>query len=364
MPDGRGPTADRWRRPTPGAPPCGRRGPPRGRPPSASTDGGSACADRTRSPPRPRRAPARRPECPTAPPRAGTARRRRPVRRPRRATAAGSSAGSELMRRTKPSSIAAADERLPEIQKPPASSAAETFRGTSSRASGMPRVSATMRSRTRGSIPPSITDSSSSRASPSDRPSITSSGRPASTSGAIARPRRPARRARPAGARDEAQGLHRHLVEPLRVVDDAEQGLVVGGGGHQAQHRQARPGNGPASARRRGRTRRPAPRAAVPAARRRGPSAARTAAAAPRRRVPCRTARPPPGRSGNPMPVRQRSRAVRVLPTPASPRSTSTWQLSGSGGRHQAVAASRIRWRARADALPPPSLDFDHRHRS
>jgi hypothetical protein len=38
--------------------------------------------------------------------------------------------------------------------------------------------------------------------------------------------------------RDEAKGLHRHLVEPLRVVDDAEQGLVLGGRRHQAQHRQ------------------------------------------------------------------------------------------------------------------------------
>ena len=37
---------------------------------------------------------------------------------------------------------------------------------------------------------------------------------------------------------DEAERLHRHLVEPLRVVDDAEQRLVVGGGGHQAQHGQ------------------------------------------------------------------------------------------------------------------------------
>ena len=36
----------------------------------------------------------------------------------------------------------------------------------------------------------------------------------------------------------KAECLHRHLVEPLRVVDDAEQGLIIGGGRHQAQHRQ------------------------------------------------------------------------------------------------------------------------------
>ena len=39
-------------------------------------------------------------------------------------------------------------------------------------------------------------------------------------------------------ARDEGQCLHRHLVEPLRVVDDTEQGLIVVGGRHQAQHSQ------------------------------------------------------------------------------------------------------------------------------
>ena len=143
------------------------------------------------------------------------------------------------MRRTKLSSIAAADERLPEIQNPPASSAAETFRGTSSRASGMPRVSATMRSRTRGSIPPNITDSSRSRASASDRPPITSSGSPANASAPPSRAAKTMRdRLGQQAPRDEGERLHRHLVEPLRVVDDAEQGLVVGGRGHQAQHRQ------------------------------------------------------------------------------------------------------------------------------
>jgi len=34
------------------------------------------------------------------------------------------------------------------------------------------------------------------------------------------------------------EGLHRHLVEPLCVVDDAQQRAVIGGGRHQAQHGQ------------------------------------------------------------------------------------------------------------------------------
>ena len=145
--------------------------------------------------------------------------------------------GSDWMRRTKLSSIWPAERRPAEFQNPPASSAAETFRGTSSSASGMPRVSATMRSRTRGSIPPTITDSSSSRASPSDRPLITSSGSPANASAPPFADREDqCDRLGHQAARDEGKCLHRHLVEPLRVVDDAEQGLVIGGGRHQAQH--------------------------------------------------------------------------------------------------------------------------------
>ena len=104
----------------------------------------------------------------------------------------------------------------------------------------MPRVSATMRSRTRGSIPPTITDSSNSRASPSDKPLITSSGSPANTSPPPSS-RTPNKRRDRLGhqaARDEGQCLHRHLVEPLGVVDDTEQGLAVRGGGHQAEHRE------------------------------------------------------------------------------------------------------------------------------
>jgi hypothetical protein len=48
------------------------------------------------------------------------------------------------MRAMNPSSMAAVEERRPEIQKPPVSSAAETLCGTSINASGTPRVSATM----------------------------------------------------------------------------------------------------------------------------------------------------------------------------------------------------------------------------
>ena len=102
----------------------------------------------------------------------------------------------------------------------------------------MPRVSATMRSRTFGSIPPNITDSSSSRESASDRPSISSAGRPAKPSGESRTANTNATGSASSRLRDEPERLHRHLVEPLRVVDETEQRLVIGGGGHQAQHRQ------------------------------------------------------------------------------------------------------------------------------
>jgi len=91
--------------------------------------------------------------------------------------------GKAWMRRMNSSSRAAVDERLPVIQNPPASSTADALRGTSTMANGIPRVSATMRSRTRGSMPACITESSSSLASASDSPATSISGNPASTSG-------------------------------------------------------------------------------------------------------------------------------------------------------------------------------------
>ena len=127
--------------------------------------------------------------------------------------------------------------RISRTRRP--SSVAVTLRGTSRMASGTPRVSATMRSRTRGSIPPNITDSSRSRASPSDSPSIDQFRKPGQRLGAVVAGREDQcdrLGQQPSG--DEGKCLHRHLVEPLRVVDDAEQRLIGSGGGHQAQHGQ------------------------------------------------------------------------------------------------------------------------------
>ena len=88
------------------------------------------------------------------------------------------SGGRTSSRRTKLSSIRPAS--VPAL-RPSASSAAVQAWGSSSRASGLPRVSATIRSRTRGSTGPGSTESRRARASASSRPRISSSASPDSS---------------------------------------------------------------------------------------------------------------------------------------------------------------------------------------
>ncbi len=87
--------------------------------------------------------------------------------------------GSAVTRRSKRSSMLPASGTAPARPNPPASSATVSPRGSSSSANGMPRVSATIWSRTRWSIGPLSTESSSVRASASGKPRTTSSGNPA-----------------------------------------------------------------------------------------------------------------------------------------------------------------------------------------
>ncbi len=96
-------------------------------------------------------------------------------------------------------------------------------RGISSRASGMPRVSATIWSRTRTSSGPASTESSSARASAAGRPATTSSGRPASSLPGTRTPKTMPTRLRPEAAGDERQHLRRGAVDPLLIVDQAQQ---------------------------------------------------------------------------------------------------------------------------------------------
>ena len=123
---------------------------------------------------------------------------------------------------------------------PPASSAGVNPRGSSISASGLPRVSSRIRAFTRSSSGPGIVASSSSRASSAASPSITSSGSPSS---ACSSPDSRSANTNPdplrqEPARHERERLRGHPVEPLRVVDDAHERLLLGGVGQQAQDRQ------------------------------------------------------------------------------------------------------------------------------
>jgi hypothetical protein len=89
--------------------------------------------------------------------------------------------GSASSCRAKLSSIRPASGVAPGRPNPPASCAGVSPRGNSRSASGFPRVSAMIRSRTRVSSGPASTQASSARASSSRSPSTSSSGSPASS---------------------------------------------------------------------------------------------------------------------------------------------------------------------------------------
>ena len=122
--------------------------------------------------------------------------------------------------------------------KPPASWAGESPRGSSSSASGFPRVSATIRSRTRSSSGPGITESSRTRAScvgESADEQLRQPGQVAPLAGLAGREHQPDRVRREA-ARNERQRQRGGAVLPLRVVDHADERALLGGAGEQAEH--------------------------------------------------------------------------------------------------------------------------------
>ena len=98
-------------------------------------------------------------------------------------------------------------------------------RGSSSSARGLPRVSATIRSRTRASSRPGMAVASSARASASGRPSSAQLRQPRELAplGGLAHRKHEPHRLGQQASRHEAQDLSRGAVEPLRVVDDAQQ---------------------------------------------------------------------------------------------------------------------------------------------
>ena len=195
---------------------------------------------RSRSTPRPRRPPPRRARCPSL----SIARQSR-IASPVGSTAAVRSrrrvsAPSGVSRRMKLSSTRLASGIVAGSPNPPASSAGVKPRGSSSSAKGLPRVSATIRSRTTASSGPTSAPSSRLRASPSPSPSICSSGRPrkcwSSATGRAANTRATdsASRRRATNASICAETGSSHCASSTRQTT----GLLLGDRRQQAEHRQ------------------------------------------------------------------------------------------------------------------------------
>ena len=121
---------------------------------------------------------------------------------------------------------------------PPASSAGVSPRGSSSSASGLPRVSAMIRSRTRASSGPARAESSSARAWSVLQPCYHQLGLPGQFGARIAGREHQRDRVGGQPPRHEPERLLRGLVQPLLVVDQADQRLVSGHLGEQAEHGQ------------------------------------------------------------------------------------------------------------------------------
>ena len=221
----------------------------------------------------------------------------------------------------------ASSDSAPGNPNPPASCAGESPRGSSNNANGLPRVSATSWSATRSSSRPGITDARSARASAS-RSTLDHQLRQARVQLArLARGEQHHHRLRQQPARHERQCLRRGAVQPLRVVDHAQQRPLLRGLREQAQHRQA--DEEPVRHRARAQAERGlrAPRAVDPEAARAGRASGRTTDAAPRTRAPSPTPPPPPAAPADPTPTRSRARAApssrcpprRAPPAPRSP---------------------------------------------
>ena len=193
---------------------------------------------------------------------------------------------------------------------------------------------------------------SSARASPSTRPRTSSSGRCRSSS-----PGSRAANTSPTGSASSRRATNASvsaevLVQPLRVVDDAQQRPLLGRLGEQAEHGEADQEpvrRGPrGSARRRSGAR----RAAEPGAARADRAAARTAGAGSRRPAPSRTRRRPPARRSGPTPTRPGARAApssRSRPRRAGPATGSR----PGGRRRSGRPAGRTRRPARAGSCAP-----------
>ena len=236
---------------------------------------------------------------------------------------------------------------------PPASSAGVNPRGSSNSASGLPRASATIRSRTCASSGPVSAASSSARASASGRPSTTSSGNPANSLAGNAGREHQADRIRRQATGHEPEDLGRGVIQPLRVIDQADQGVLLGHLRQQAQHGQPDQERGPAPTRNRGRTRSATQHAGEPGDAGGAPASVRTAGATRRTRAPSPTQHPRRAPPGSPTRARPGSPAAPSCPRPARPRTTRARLSPARAASRSRSSTSHSRRRSRNSPAGP-----------
>ena len=329
----RGQTRDRWLPPAPDARRAARRTAPRGRSRSAGAgDETSTCTPELQQPIRlGRRQLVDRNV--RAPPRRGRAAPAHPSDRPLPRAAAAVSRPAAAARAAESSlQSGAGSDPSPGRPKPARQSVAgDNSRGSSSSASGLPRVSASIRVRTRSSRGAAMTDASSSRAEASGNPPTRSSGSPASSS---TRPELAFReqeddRLGRQPPRHEREHLGRGSIKPLDVIDQADQRCLLRRVGQQAENGEPDEKSIGLRARAQAKCGRHRVSLVAPATVLDGPGVRRTADADPRTEAPSPI--PPQLREGSDSPLRARPRSpggticlFQARPEAPTPRSVPT----------------------------------------
>ena len=311
-------------------------------------------ADREQ-PVRRRRRPRRRRDPEPLGTRAAAAADRRPARPPRPAADAARRRGaSRVVGRSSPRSVPRAPAR-PSRPKPPASCVAVNPRGSSSNASGLPRVSATIRSRTRSSSVNRTAELSSARASPLTQAVHLELGHVPELLARLARGEHDPDRLRQQAPGDERERQRRGLIQPLRVIDDAQQRTLLGrlrdSRLSTASPTRNRSGAAPGAQPEHDLAARPA---AGPGAARADRAAARTADAGWRRPAPSPTPPPPPGRRSDPTPTRPGTPAAPSSRSPPRRAAPATGSRPG-GSPRPSRPAGRTRDLAPPGSCAPPS---------
>ena len=255
------------------------------------------------------------------------------------------SPGSSARRRVKLSSMLADKGTAAGSPNPPASWIGVSPRGSSNRASGLPRVSRTIRSST-------CSSSASGQDGLQQRPRITT------PQGLDAKLRQSREHVAQLTSREHERDLlrqqaagherkrpRRRTIEPLRVIDDAQQRLLLAKPRTAGRGPPVRPGTDSEPARRSARRRRRARRAGDPADAPIGRGSASTAVEAPRTGAP---SPPRPRRSvgpATPAPSSTVQSSSAVFPTPGSPCTTRTPPSPPRAAASRRPSASRSRSR-------------------